>query len=116
MPGAPKKDCRTCDSPFSANSLLSTILFRHTGSRAGYDDGSEFVFIHFFQFFHRAVREKQGGDVGRPFEAGSFGTDVVGHEHVEVLLLELLRAVFDDVRRFGSKADQGLMGLALARP
>ena len=66
-------------------------------------------------FFHRAVREKQGGDVRRPFEAGPFGTDVVGDEHVEVLLLELLRTVFDDVRRFSGKTDQGLMGLALAQ-
>ena len=41
--------------------------------------------------------------------------NVVSDEHVEVLLLELLRAVFDDIRRFGSKDDQGLMGLALAQ-
>ena len=35
-------------APFSATyKLSSTLFFRHDSRSAGYDDGSEFVFIHF---------------------------------------------------------------------
>ena len=73
-----------------------------------------------FAIFSKVSEEpsgkQQGGNIGRTLEAGAFGADIVGHEHIEILFLKFLGTVFDDIRRLGGKTDQDLMGFTLPRP